>query len=641
MDLGPILPGRIPNSLIGDRLQYNLAVATRALSRLQDQISTGHRFFSPSEDPAAATRAVALQKLLERKTQARTNVQDGQSFLTATDSALASAGDALSSAKGLITSGLGSGNSPTEKEALANEAKGLLQQMLVVANTKFSGRYLFGGTASSTAPFVPQADGSVRYVGNQDQSSILADLNSLVAVNVDGNTAFGAESPALGSDINPALTLDTQIDDLFAGRGATLGQLQITLNNGGTPQTATIDLSGAQTVNDIKQRLEDAFSGGPLTLSVSIDPTTKSGLRLASSAGTVQVSEVAGGLTAADLGILGGPAAVIHGTDLDPRLTNQTLLSSLNGGAGIDQSGSQGLTITNGTQTATIDLSTATTVEDLFNALATAQINVTGGINAAGNGLDIRSQVSGVGFSIGENGGTTAADLGIRTLDGNTSLSDLNYGVGVPVNDGTPLKITRRDGSSVEVSLAGADTLQDVLNALNAADPGHLVASLASVGNGIQLTDDSGTGPLKIDANALATALGIDGTESGSNPATPLVGRDVNPQEAPGAFNVLVRLVTALQNGDDRELTRLNGLIDREIDRVNLTRGDVGQRQQTLDRIDSRLQDETQQTKETLSSVFDTDITAAVTELASRQFTMEAALRVAAQTMQLSLVSYL
>jgi hypothetical protein len=48
-----------------------------------------------------------------------------------------------------------------------------------------------------------------------------------------------------------------------------------------------------------------------------------------------------------------------------------------------------------------------------------------------------------------------------------------------------------------------------VLNAINAADPGVLTASLNAVGNGISITDTSGTGALTVVENNVATALGL------------------------------------------------------------------------------------------------------------------------------------
>src|SRR5205807_3323470 len=136
-------------------------------------------------------------------------------------------------------------------------------------------------------------------------------------------------------------------------------------------------------------------------------------------------------------------------------------------------------------------------------------LNLSVGINAAGNGLAISSRLSGVDFSIGENNGLNATNLGIRTFSGNTLLSSLNYSQGAPVNAGLPLTITRRDGTVASVDLSGAITVQDVINKINAVDPGNLVASLDTVGNGILLLDNSGAGPLSVDGGALGTALGM------------------------------------------------------------------------------------------------------------------------------------
>ena len=159
-------------------------------------------------------------------------------------------------------------------------------------------------------------------------------------------------------------------------------------------------------------------------------------------------------------------------------------MSALNGGAGVDTT--DGLIINDGTTQTTVNISQDNTVQDLFNTLTAADPNLYVGINSAGNGLAISTRLSGVNFSIGENGGTTATDLGIRTMTGSTLLSSLNLGQGVPNgatdangNPQTPeITIDLRDGSSVNVNLSGATTVQDVLNDINAVQPGVLTASL-------------------------------------------------------------------------------------------------------------------------------------------------------------------
>jgi hypothetical protein len=233
------------------------------------------------------------------------------------------------------------------------------------------------------------------------------DTDMLLANNIDGATAFGAISEPVGTNINPALSLSTRLADLHGGLGVTLGAIQITVDDTVNPvQSLTVDLSGAETVGDLKTKIENAFGAGPPTLTVDVDPSSNFGLRLTPSGGTVAVAEVAGGHVAQLLGIAGAAAAVINGADLNPRLTLQTRLSDLNGGTGIGATAGNGLSIVNGPKSAVVDISAATTIEDLLNILNNSNLNLMAGINESGNGLAISTRVSGVNFSIGEN--TTA-----------------------------------------------------------------------------------------------------------------------------------------------------------------------------------------------------------------------------------------
>ncbi|HEY2253914.1 MAG TPA: hypothetical protein VGH74_22720, partial [Planctomycetaceae bacterium] len=169
--------------------------------------------------------------------------------------------------------------------------------------------------------------------------------------------------------------------------------------------------------------------------------------------------------------------------------------------------------------------------------------------------------------------------------------------------------------------------------------------SINAAGTGISLVDTSGNGPLSVDAGApgttLGVALGLAGTEPGNNNAVPLVGTALNQQEAGGILNILVRLQNALQTGDNATLTRLGGQIATEADRLSGVRGVVGSRLQTLQNIDNSLQSQNLQTQQALSNAKDTDMATVLSELVAQQTAFEATLRIAAQTMQLSLANYL
>jgi flagellar hook-associated protein 3 FlgL len=642
--IGPILPGRLPATLTAARLSQNIQRAYRTLQQLQDQAATGQRFFIPSEAPGAAARTINLQKTLERKLQMKVNLTTDKSLLAASEAALNTVGDALIQSKAFLLAGVGETTSPAEKLAMAQEVAGLIQGVVNAGNTTFRGRYLFGGSQATNAPFEIIGNGLARYNGDARQNRSFIDLDLTVANNLDGVTAFNALSPAAGNNANPAVTLQTPIADLLGGAGVSLGPITVTVDTG-TPVTQTVDLSNADTLGDVKALIENAFSPGAVTVDI-IAPPNSSGLTITPSSGTVAVSDLPGSTVARDLGIASAAAASITGGDLDPRLTLQTPLSAFNNGAGATTA--NGLHITNGTQTKTVDISSASTVEDLFNLLKAEKLDLDLRINDAGNGLAISSRLSGAAFGIGENGGTDATSLGIRTLTGSTLLADLNSGLGVPVNEkdatGTLLpaivEITRRDGSTTQVDLKGLTTVQDAIDAITAVDA-NLTASLNSVGNGISIVDTSGAGPLEVKAGHVADALGLTGVESGSVNTVPLAGKDVNQSRSDGVLSLLLQLETALRTGDNRALERLDSQFDTEIARLNSVRGELGTRLSLLETVENRLLDEDVSLQEQLSQEFDADLVDVVSRVANVQAVLQATLQISSSTLNLSLFSFL
>lgn len=637
MSLGPILSGRVPTSLISTRARSQVNQQTRYLQQLSDQIATGQRYQLPSEAPAAAIRSIVLQKSLERNEQLQSNIQTDRSFLGATENALADTGFLYDELKSLVLTGSGDNITTSEKLALAEQVGSLLKSALNSANANFRGRYLFGGSETREQPFELVGNG-VRYNGNFEGIQSYVGIDQLMINNADVDGAFNPFAQVESGDLNPALTLSTRIEDLLGGEGIELGTIAVTVNTGGGDVTENVDLSGSQNLADIKTRIEAAFPGD---ITVDIDPTTNHGLRLTPSAGTVAVADSTASKVAANLGIESSAVAQITGGDLRPTISLQTTLTSLNGGTGIGTTTGTGLQITIDSTTQTIDLSTATTIEDLFNELQGSGLDLAYGINEAGDGIYVASRISGVDFSIGENGGTNATSLGIRTLTGSTSLAELNRGLGA-LTDGTiDLDITRRDGTDISVDITGAQTIQDVIDAINAIDAGNLVASLNTTGNGISLTDNSGTGPLVVAENGLSTALGLDGAENGTDNSVPLVGRDVNQQRTEGLFDLILRVEDGLRNGDNRSLSKIDELIQREQTSALLVRGDVGSRLRILDDVEESLITDELQIQESLSKELDADLAETITNLASAQTALQAIQQVTASTLQLTLLNFL
>jgi flagellar hook-associated protein 3 FlgL len=563
MPLSNVSFGRTTNALQARRLLANVSRDQTQIARLQQQISSGNRLQLASDDPVAAIQIFALQNALARQASYQDNIDTNQGYLSLTDQALGTVGDALNRAKAVAQAGIGDSVSDDDRRALIDEAASLLRSVVNAGNSQYQGRYIFGGSFGTTAPF-SSLGSSVRYNGDAVALETFADRNLFVANNVDGQSAFaGFTTPVATRDLNPALTLNSKLADLHGGAGISLGDISVTVANGGPAITKTVDLTGAETLQDVKTRIENAFAAESITVAVAIDPGSQSGLRLTPSAGTIAVANGPTNRTASQLGIASAAAANIVGSNLDPQLTLFTAVASLNLGTGIGATAGTGLRIVNGERTSLVDLDGAATVEDVLNRIRAADPDVVAEIAPDGTGLHVYSRLNGADFSIGENNGQNATNLGLRTFGSTTLLSQLNYGLGVGLDQGTTFDIQRRNGSTTTINLAGSATVQDVLDRINAADPGILTASLNPVGNGISLTDASGAGVLVVQDNELARRLGIAGSAAGV-----LTGTDVNPQQPPGALNLIAALKRALENGDNQALNRLMPAIDAEVIRV-------------------------------------------------------------------------
>ncbi|PHR94795.1 MAG: hypothetical protein COA78_31580, partial [Blastopirellula sp.] len=196
----------------------------------------------------------------------------------------------------------------------------------------------------------------------------------------------------------------------------------------------------------------------------------------------------------------------------------------LSGGSGVPFDKSSGLLINNGGEQFEITFEDAETVEDLLNILNGSSAGLVATLNDDATGINVQSVLSGGEFTIGENGGETATQLGIRTFTTNTQLSQMNYALGVSTTEGTDFTITRNDGVELEIDLSTAKTVEDVLTLIN-NHPDNLgsdgvVARLKAFGNGIEIVDDNpeGFGRLKIKRDIQSYAaihLGLmpDGTQ--------------------------------------------------------------------------------------------------------------------------------
>ena len=743
----PISSNRVSGQLIEQRLLSQLRSDNLALLRIQDQLSSGRRIASPSDDARVSLRAIRIQRLLEQKEQLQLNVSTSGAYLGASDTALTGVANLLINVRGLAITAADTTTSDIERRATSVEILRAVQRVADLGNQKFRGRYLFAGAQTDIQPF-DVIGNQVVYHGDDGKLLSLADVDLLARSNVSGHEAFGAISAGVQGtvDLNPVTTEETRLSDLRGG----LGINHLTLNVSDGVTNKKIDLSSAETLGDVV-RLIEANPPDNRTISVRV---AQNGLVLdldKEGGGNLLVFDVAGGSSATQLGIKTeiGNGTRILGEDLNPQLrlttelrdllgsratavlqitgdnndvfleakergsdlntvtvqfvdddllqaapgllaggevaelsatvrtpqaslalsgsnddltlianvagasfnnisieidasqslgnaavatfdptastltlqidsnsntTLSTLIGAINsqgaftaipdnskgegfspsdtinatdggtvsgntgnsggpantiyvriepgktrandivkalqvsaeisdlfdvridgkdtvlnvdegnglvdvnssavttGGSGKEFDQAPGIRIINGDFEHIVSFQGAETVEDLLNRLNGSDASVIARINAAGNGIDVQSRLSGSDFHIGENGGATATELGLRTFTGDLLLKNLNHGAGVASGIDTDFTIIRNDGVELDIDISFASTVTDIIDIINNhadnLDADGVTARLAEFGNGIELVDDNPDGgqTLTIRKSVLSTA---------------------------------------------------------------------------------------------------------------------------------------
>lgn len=229
--------------------------------------------------------------------------------------------------------------------------------------------------------------------------------------------------------------------------------------------------------------------------------------------------------------------------DLDPALTRETRVDDLRGTTGRGVALGRIMVGGGGAGETTIDLSDAATVGDILDRLNAgllsramqASITTQGIVVSAQGGRPMRITIRDVP------GGTTARDLGLLAdteaieiggadldprLTPRTKLADLNGGAGLD----TSTEFTVRNGArSATLNVSRAETIEDVLNSLNAAGVG-VWARLAADGRSLEVLNRVSGTDLRIEENGggLATALGIRTMHAGTRLSSLNEGRGVH-----------------------------------------------------------------------------------------------------------------
>lgn len=182
---------RIASSMIFDAGVANINKQWSQLLHLQQQVASGRRLLTPSDDPVAAARALEVTQSQDILTQYATNQQNANSALGLAETQMSSLNGMFARLKELTVQAGNATLSETDRKSIAFELRARFDELLSIANAADGqGQYLFSGFMGATKPFAGTVEGGVVYDGDDGQRKLQVSATRMLEVSDSGRDIF-------------------------------------------------------------------------------------------------------------------------------------------------------------------------------------------------------------------------------------------------------------------------------------------------------------------------------------------------------------------------------------------------------------------------------------------------------------------
>ncbi|WP_029166080.1 flagellar hook-associated protein FlgL [Aminiphilus circumscriptus] len=481
---------RVTNSMVQISTLADMHNNLNRLLKLQQQISSEKLYSRPSDNPVAVARELSLGTAIFENARYVYNMDSGVTLLENTESALDQITSIVQRIRELTIYAGNGALEDVDMDAIAQEIAELKEELRLTANYSVEGRYLLSGLATDTIPFQYDANGNVVYMGNDYNIYFETERGSEGKVSLNGLEVFP-------SDVTQYVlqSIEVPIDFEWSGRSEVL-QFQVGDRTAKVliPEKWTDD-DGVDSVDDTDyNRFRDPNETEGYTLD-EIAAIINSSLAMGDVGRLVSVEvvkdEAAGVQRLVIRSHTGEPVQLtswpstdaeqlsqgIEGVDVDlatPLAADGTLTFGWNDGT-----------------TSTIDVTTADSLQDIADRINAEIPNVLARIveDGSGNGrLVVFGQEEGEAFYL------TATDGAKYLFPVPPSAEGENGNLATPVTAPGTLTFERSDGTTSVVNVAPTDSLQDIVDNINAGVSGVIAAIVEDgAGNGrIALFNESG-----------------------------------------------------------------------------------------------------------------------------------------------------
>ncbi len=269
---------RITMNSMYNQLTMDLGKTTSNLNDTNATISSGKVFRRPSDKPVELTFALNIRGAVAETKQFQRNIQYGQAWAKATESAVTQIQDRLMRSKALAIQGANDSQSAESRKAIASEIQTILEEVVALGNTSLGGRYVLAGTKTKDypqgqAPFMLDKDGNVTYNGNQEDITLNVAQGLATKINLDGHSALETSGIFEALDLlktalneNSRADIENSVGDIDASiehinfQLSKLGSISNSLDNR-ADMAETLTLNNKERLSDIQDtEMVEAFN---------------------------------------------------------------------------------------------------------------------------------------------------------------------------------------------------------------------------------------------------------------------------------------------------------------------------------------------------------------------------------------------
>ncbi|MFB0515232.1 MAG: hypothetical protein ACETWG_01360 [Candidatus Neomarinimicrobiota bacterium] len=235
---------RVTDSMLKEQIISFLSANQERLANVQRQLSTNKEVALSSDDPVRFDRAGRFKSLLTKNEQYLNNIEDGIAWIKVGTESLDVMYEALQQARELGLQARSDAD-PATRTQVVGYVEALIEEMVLMGNTRFMGKYIFGGTITKdTEPFA--FDGiTVTYSGNDGILSRKVGEDTYLQINTTGSEFENVFSAAIalrdalvandGDAIEAALVqieiVEPQLLNTVARAGSLQRKLELTRGN--------------------------------------------------------------------------------------------------------------------------------------------------------------------------------------------------------------------------------------------------------------------------------------------------------------------------------------------------------------------------------------------------------------------------